>query len=895
MSRVKGIVARLRSVFRPSGAEGRMEEEFAFHVEMESRRLRAEGVPAEEARRRALASFGGLERYREEMRDGRGARVFDDAIADFRHAVRVLRRSPGSTIAIALTLGIGIGLNGFTYGIADSLLFRAVPAHAPEQLVGVFPRDTKTGRIGNFAYSDYEDFRDKSGVFAGLAGMMGVPLNLVVNGHGGADMVWGEMVTENFFTVLDMQPAVGRFFTANDSSGGAVALAVLSYPSWRDRFAGDPGVVGRTIRVNGTEFTVTGVAPKGFRGMRTFGFWPEMWVPAGMHETIVPGSAGMLAGRGRGWLLMFGRMHDEWNIDRTRVGADLFARQLADEFPASNRDRGVVVLPARTGFDNPQFIKPRVLVLSSALGIVATGMILIVICANLANLQLARSATRTREFAIRLALGCSRWRLARQLLAETVLLTAPALLFAAAIVWSTPLIEALMVPRLQFRVGIDLVPNVRVALFTTVIASCAIVVLALIPAFRATRTSLAPSLANAVSQHRLGGRRVSVRGMLVVSQLAISVVLLVGGSLFTRSFFVTRAGDMGFDARDRLLVSVNVRLQLYDAARGRRFYDQVLQRIRAQGGVVSATWAFPVPFDTQEQRLDLYVEGAVNATDGVRTNVSVVGDDFVNVLGLRLASGRGLELRDAAGAPAVMVISRALAARLWPGENVLGKRARLGRPTGPEITVVGVVNDATFESLGDADPARAYLPLRQQYRDWQTLVIHTRGNPMAAVPQVRDIVAAADPALPVFGVITLENAVMNGLSTSRNAAVAAAVFAAVAVLIAAIGLYAVVASSVTERTREIGIRLALGSTPHGVVRYVMAEGIRLGAWGLVLGLGGAVALARAMAQLLFGVPAFDPVTFAAVPLALIVLVLAATCLPARRAVKLEPTTALRTD
>jgi putative ABC transport system permease protein len=241
------------------------------------------------------------------------------------------------------------------------------------------------------------------------------------------------------------------------------------------------------------------------------------------------------------------------------------------------------------------------------------------------------------------------------------------------------------------------------------------------------------------------------------------------------------------------------------------------------------------------------------------------------------------------------VISRALAARLWPGENVLGKRARLGRPTGPEITVVGVVNDATFESLGDADPARAYLPLRQQYRDWQTLVIHTRGNPMAAVPQVRDIVAAADPALPVFGVITLENAVMNGLSTSRNAAVAAAVFAAVAVLIAAIGLYAVVASSVTERTREIGIRLALGSTPHGVVRYVMAEGVRLGAWGLVLGLGGAVALARAMAQLLFGVPAFDPVTFAAVPLALIVLVLAATCLPARRAVKLEPTTALRTD
>jgi putative ABC transport system permease protein len=698
------------------------------------------------------------------------------------------------------------------------------------------------------------------------------------------------MVTENFFSVLDMEPVIGRFFTPDAAPRGANPFAVLSYASWRDRFGSDPSVVGRIIRLNGTAFTVAGVAPKRFKGVRSFGFWPEVWVPAGMHRAIVPRSQGMLAGRGRGWLFLVGRMHDGWDIDQTRAAATLFAQQLEHQFPDSNRDLGVVVLPARSGFDNPQYVKPQVLVLVSALGIVGTGLILVVICANLANLQLARAAARSREFAIRLSLGCSRLRLTSQLLVETFATVIPGLVLAAAIVWAAPLIESLISPRLQFRVGMDLVPNVRIALFTTAMSLGAVLVLGLIPAFRATRTNLAPSLATVVSQRRLGRHLVSVRGLLVVSQLAISVVLLVGATLFARSFFA-RTEHLGLGTRDRLLVSVNVGLQGYDPARGQRFYQQVLDRVRANSAVISAAWAFPAPFDTQDRRVGLFVEGA----GLLQVDVSSVSNDFVNALGLHVGVGRGIEARDTELASQVMVISRSLATRLWPGTTAVGQKVRIGNRSGPEITVVGVVDDARFESLGNTNLNRAYMPLRQQYRDWQTLVVHTRGSSMTMLPSIREVVAAADPALPVFGVTTLEQAVESGFSSSRAGAMTAAVLATIALLVAAIGLYAVIASSVHERTREIGIRLALGSTPRGVMRHMMGLGLRLGAWGLVLGLCGALALARAMAQLLFGVAAFDAVTFATVPLALFIVVLVATYLPAHRAVKLEPMTALRTD
>jgi predicted permease len=901
MSLLKGLAARARSLVGRA-AESRMEEEFRFHLEMETERLAAAGIPRDQARRQALVAFGGLDHHREAMRDGRGARLFADFAGDVRYALRAIRRSPGFAIAVALTLGIGVGVNGIVFGFIDSLLFRPLPVSDADRLVGVFTLNTKSGEAGLLAYSDYLDFRDRSGAFAGLAGMTGVPLNLTAGSPNGtaatADMVWGEMVTENYFTVLGMRPILGRLFTAADAPQGANPFAVLSYLSWRQRFHGDSSVIGRVVRINGSEFTITGVAQPGFKGLRTFGFWPEIFVPVGMHEVVMPGSKGLLQGRGDGWLYVVGRMRTGWTSETTARAARLFATQLAHAYPEPDEHLGITLVPGAGGFDHPGFVKPKVLMLASVMGVFASIITLLIICANLANMQLARAAARSHEIAIRLSLGCSRARLARQLITEAVILALPGALVAALIVRLAPLVENSMLPHLQFRVGFGATIDYRVVLFTAGVAALAVLLFGVVPALRASHPRLVPVAASVIGPRSRGARqRGRAGGALVVAQLAMSVVLLVGGTLFVRSLVIARNLNVGFDQSNRMLLSVNVGLQGYNAERGRRFYDDVLTRVRALPEVASAAWIFPVPFDTYGRGVGLFVDGAVgNDKDGiVVTNASYVSDAFTTALGLRLRAGRTLSAGDSLGAPLVMLVSRSLATRLWPGKDPVGQRARRGGASGPEILVAGVVDDATFSSIGERSHDHAYLPVRQQYRDWETLVVHTRGDPAFVLPKLRAVVAALDPTLPTFGATTMEQSVASGFATSRTAASVAGFFAALALLIAAVGLYAVVAGSVVERTREIGVRLALGATPSGVLRFIMSGGARLGAWGLAIGIVCAYGIARLMSGLLYGLSPSDPVTFAIAPLTLALVVVIATYLPARRAVKLDPIAALRSD
>jgi putative ABC transport system permease protein len=901
VSRVRGLVARLRAVFRPVDAEARMEEEFRFHLEMEQARLMREGLSPAAARRQALVTFGGLDAHREVMRDGRGARWFDDLGADFRYAMRGMRRSPGYALAVALTLGVGIGVNGMVVGYVNALLFRPIPARDPDQLVALFQRDTRTGRIGALGYEDYRDYRDRSGAFAGLAAMSGVPLNVAIPGASGAeamagDMVWGEIVTEDYFTVLGMTPAAGRFFHAADAPRGANPFVVLSYDCWRRRFQADPNIMGHVVRINGTAFTVTGVAPRGFRGLRVFGFWPEMWVPIGMHAVVEPGSADRFQGRGGGDLFVFGRMRPGLDRTRTTAAAELFARQLAGAYPVTNADLTAMLVPAEVGFDHPAFVKPSVLVLSSALGLFGSLIILAIICANLANLQLARAAARTRETAIRLSLGCSRGRLTRQLLVESTVLALPGCAIALALLQANRVTERYLVPRLQFDVGLAPGMDERVLAFTAVVAVLAVGLFGLVPALRATRTRVVPPPASAGTSRATGGRPTRLRRALVVTQLALSVVLLVGGMLFVRSLVAARGMDLGFDPRDRALISFNVGLQGYDERRGRAFYDQVLARVRALPGVAAAGLARPVPFDTYNQSTAWYVGDFTNSRDGTaRISTSVTSDGFVAALGLRLEDGRDFTPSDSAGAALVTVVSRSVATKLWPGRSAVGQQVRYGGAEGPQVTVVGVVDDATFAVIGDVPGGHLYLPVRQHYRDWQTLVVHTRGETAAVLPRLEQVLSSLDPALPAFGKITMEEAVASGLSTSRTAATIAGFFGVLALLIASLGLYALVAGVVAERTREIGVRMALGSTPAGVLKLMMGEGARLGAIGLGIGLVCALGVARVMGGLLYGLSPGDPVTFVVVPLTLAIVVLVATWLPARRAVRLDPVAALRSE
>ena len=900
MSVLKGLTARVRSVFRPRTAEARLDEEFQFHVETETEHLIREGVPSAEARRRAMLAFGAVEAHRETMRDERGARFFDDLRADVRYALRAMRRHPGFFLAATLTLGLGIGVNGIVFGYVNSILFRPVPADSPETLVALFTRDTKTGNTSGFAYDDFVDFRARSGAFAGLAAIFGAPVNLIVPHAGGAtagDMVWSEIVTEDYFSVLGMRPAAGRFFTATDAPQGGNRFAVLSYDAWLRRFDGDPDVAGRVVRINGHEFVVTGVAPRGFKGMRRLGFWPELWVPIGMQPVLQPGAPGLLQGRGGGSLLVVGRLRPGFDRNQTEAVVAGFARQLEAAYPASHTHVGVSLLPAAVGFENPDIIKPRILVLSSALGIVGSIAVLLIICANLAVLQLARTASRAREIAIRLSLGCSRARLTRQLLVESLLVAAPGVALGIAAMQLASPLEPYLTPKLPFQVGFGPTADIRVMVFTSAIAIAAVVLFSVIPAVRAGRSRVVPSSASGLAIGRSdAGRPSRTRNVLVVSQLALSLILLIAASLFVRSLAMAETLNLGFEPRDRVVVSVNVGLQGYDQARGLQFYDDVLRNTRLLPGVRAASLVYPAPFDTHDRGVRLYVDGLANSRDGtIAATASFVADEFIPALGLRLQSGRDFTPRDDNAAPLVMVVSESLAVRVWPGKSAIGQRARYGNASGPEVTVVGVVGDAKFAAIGEVTTRRAYLPLKQRYRDWQTLVVHTRDTPARTLSSLREAIAAIDPALPPFSAMTMDQAVANGFAASRTAVAVASFFGILALLIASIGLYAVVARSVDERTREMGVRVALGLGPRGVLAHLMRDGARLGLIGLGLGLAGGLGLGRAMAGVLLGLSPADPITFMVVPSVLSVVIVIATFVPARRAAQRDAVAALRSE
>jgi predicted permease len=903
MARYRGVLARVRAGVARRAAERRIEEEFRFHLDMETEKNVRLGLAPDEARRRAVAAFGSG--HREEMHDTMRDATLDapyDApraswrgslLADVRYAWRTLRRSPGLALAATIILAFGIGLNGVVFGFVNGLLLRPLPAERPERLVALYRSDPQGDGTTTLGFEDYRDWRDRSGIFDGLAAFASEPLSLDA-GSGASEMVWGEIVTENYFAVLGMRAALGRLLVPADSAPGAGPVAVVSHASWRRRFASDPEIVGKAVRVNGTRFTVVGVAPAGFNGMRTWGFWPEVWAPLAMHRVLVPARTRMLQGRGPGWATTFGRLRPGLDRARAEVAASLFARQLARAYPVPGHDPGALLLPARSGFDNPQFVPPRVLVLASSLALFAVVLVLLVVCANLANLLLARAATRQRELAIRLSLGCSRGRLLRQLLVEAAVLAAPGALLGVALVFAGPAIEARMVPQLQFPVGIRAAPDARVVLFTAAMALLTVLLFGLVPALRASRPALVPGLKSAAGAPARRGR-VGMRAALVVAQLALSVVLLTGGTLFVRSLLAARAVDVGFDARGRVSLSVNPGLQGYDEARGRALYRDVLARVEALPGVVAAGWGFPVPFDTYGRGLRLWVDGVTSGADaeGIGVRASVVDVGYFRTLGVPVVAGRAFAPSDSAGAPAALVVSRALATRLWPGRDPVGRRARLGDASGQELTVVGVVGDVKYESLGEAMPAHAYLPLRQHHRDWQTLVVHTRAAPEAAIRQLRQVVASADPALAPYGAMPMTRAIANALNPAQTAASLAGTFGLAALLVAAIGLYALVAHLVAERTREIGVRIALGATPAGVVRLVIGRAGRLGLAGVAIGLAGGLAVARLMRGLLVGLSPHDPVTFAIVPLVLGAVVLAASWVPARRATRLDPSAALR--
>jgi predicted permease len=885
----QGVGLRVRALLGRGAVEKEMTEEMRFHLEMETRRYVQDGMTPEAARRAALLSFGGIERHQEAMRDGRGVRWLEDFGRDLRYAARTLLRNPGFALASIITLALAIGMNSAVFTTVNGLILRPFSVAAPDRLVSLFNNDPAQGGAVEVGYDDYLDWRDRSGIFGGLAVQSTAPVSLSTGNR--SEVVWSELVSGDYFAVLGLRPALGRFFVAGEEARRAAPYLVLSHDFWQREFRGDSSVIGRIVRVNRSPVEIIGVAPRLFYGIRRFGFWADVWLPLG-----VSGTDNRLSGRGDGSLLTIGRLRPGITLAQAQSQADAFARGLAEAHPATNRGLGALLISARSPFDSPRFVKPRVLVLASALGLVGVGLILLIACANVANLMLARAATRRREMAVRLSIGGSRGRLIRQLLTESALISALGGLLAIPLIVLATRGTSALLPQLQFSVGLVMTLDHRVLLFNGLLAFTTVFLFGLVPALQATRVDLAGALRNEPAGRRRS-RRPELRNLLVAGQLAMSVVLLIAGTLFMRSLRATRNVDLGVIAANRLLVSANPEVQGYDAPRSRAYYQQAARRVTQLPGVVSAAWAFPAPFDTYGRGLPLYIPGITERSDRQSTSVSMSAVDpgYFATVGTRVLEGREFLLGDSAGTPRVMIVSRAFAERFFPDREIIGQRVRLNGPEGDEVQIVGMVENANYGAPTQQPQPYAFLPVPQTGTAGLTLIVRTQPGAQTLLPEIRAAMNSVDPEIATYGALTMERSVRNALNAQESAASIASILALLALVLAMVGLYGVVAYTVQRRTREVGIRIALGAKPSSVVGLVLAHTARTTLIGVGVGLVAAFGVAQAMRSILYGVSAADPLTFIAIPIALSAVALIASYIPARRASRVHPMLALRQD
>jgi predicted permease len=818
-------------------------------------------------------------------------------LRDLRYGVRQLLRSPGFALAAMLTLALGVGANTIIFSMVNGLLFRPLPVDRPGEVVGLYATERRTGRTRNLSYPEYLDYRDRSGIFAGLVAQQGFPVSLT--GPNGAEMVWSELVTENYFSALGLRPSLGRVFQPQDARGpGSDPLVVLSHRAWRDRFGGDPGVIGRVLRLNGHPFTVIGVAPAGYTGVRKFGFHPDVWVPMMMHPQVIPGSEGLLDDRESTWLIVAGRLRA--GLGRETASAMLadFAARLEQLRPDTNRDRGTRILPGGSGFDNPDFTPHETLVLSAALAMAAAGLILLLACTNVANLLLARASTRDREVGVRLALGASRGRLVRQFLTEGLLLAVVGGGIGIGLASWTTEIQELMVPRLQFPVGFQVSLDHRVLGFGLVISLLTSLLFGLAPALGAAKHDPVAMLKDSPPAVRPSRWGMDLRSLLVIGQVSLSLVLLVGGGLFLKSLLHARELDVGLGRDHRLLLSLDPGLQGYDSARVDRIYRELLQQIRELPQVTSATLGFPLPLDTYGRSRTVYFEGEggrAASTEGLEVGTTVAASDYFGTVGTALLHGREFASGDSAGTPKVAVVNQTFAARFGSGAAAVDRHFRLGGPDGERVRIVGVARDARYGMLGEGPRPYLYLPLSQHSRSWLTLVVRTAGDPAAVIPAVRESVRRLDPDLAVFGVMTMQQHLENALNIATSSAIFAGAFGLLALLLAVIGIYGLVSYSVARRTREVGIRMALGASRKDVLRLVLGRGLGLAAIGVGLGLVASLAVGRLLGGMLYEVSPHDPSIVGSMSLLLAAIVLLASYLPARRALRVDPVTSLRSE
>jgi len=817
-------------------------------------------------------------------------------VRNLRYALRNAARNPGFTALVALTLSLGIGANVAIFSAVDAVLFRPLAAPQRESLVRLYATDAEGTDLSNSSYPVYTDYRDGITAFSSVAAFDDSEAFHLSTG-GKPERVTGALVSGNFFGLLGARPERGRLLSPDDDrAAGAHPVAVVSHRLWKTRFGGDEAAVGASVRINGHPFTIVGVAPAGFTGVDLDSL-PDVWVPIAMVDQALPEFADstVLTGRNLSWLDVVARLKPGVSIARAQAELDALAKRRAASQPNDRQDPMARLLPAGDFLVGPSGRAEARRISWLLMG--TAGLVLLIACADAAGLLLLRSERRRREIAVRLAIGASRGRIAAQLLVEGLLLAGLGAVGGALLaVWGADLLAAAVPPEFAIPMGAATsVLDARTLAFCAGAAIASTLLFGLAPALRAGRVDVQASLKGAAADP--GHRRLGLRDSLVMAQIALTLVLLVGAGLTARTLAREAAVDPGFDPRGKLEASVDLARQGLDPARGAAFYAELLRRAATIPGVRSAALARTIPVQSSGMRTTIESDGYKPAAgENPAADLNVVTPGFFRVLGTRLVAGRDFDARDTEKSPAVAIVSESMARKFWPGRNPIGRRILNLGPPGVGGEVIGVVRDLRVRSLRREPDPTVYVPAAQFYMPRMTILLEaSQGDAAALQKPLAAMVAELDPGLPLFHVRTLTEKLRLALGQGRLLAWLVGAFAGLALLLAATGLYGAVSFATQMRTREFGIRLALGAKRGDVRGLVLGHTARLAAAGAAAGLAIAVLTGRLVAALLYGVSPLDPVSYTAALAVLGAAVFAASALPARRATRVDPMTALRSE
>ena len=872
--------------------EAEIVEELAQHLDDVFERSLKAGLTEAEANQAALKELADTELMQREMRrsqkpaiespvaGGGRSNVLADFWNDLRYAIRLQRKNPGFTIVAVIALALGIGANTAIFSVVNTVLLRPLPYKDPERLVMVWEEATKAGYPQDTpAAANFVDWRDQNSSFEGMAAITDDSFNLT--GSGDPERLEGQRVSTSLFPLLGVEPQIGRVFTSAEDQPGNERVVLLSYGLWQRRFGGDAGILGRTLQLGGAGYTVVGVMPARFQFPSAD---DEVWVPVAFTQEDA-------ANRNRHYLRVVGRLKPGVTLSQAQADMSTIATRLQQQYPQSNTDLGAVITPLHEHLVGD--IKPALLILLGAVGLV-----LLIACANVANLLLARAAVRQKEIAVRVALGARRARLIRQFLTESVSLSLLGGLVGLVIAYVGIIVLKAFIPEniSQARaISIDY----KVLGFTLLVSVATGLIFGLAPALQSIRFNQAETLKEGGRDAATGASGKRLRGLLVMAEVAISLVLLIGAGLLINSFLRLRNVDPGFRAENLLTMKIVLPDLKYERkAQRSAFYTDVVQRVQSLPGVRSAAVTTNLPLYRQGNSISISIEGSPEPPPGQEDIIvtRIISPGYFETMSISLLKGRALTDQDTDDSPNVVVISEGMARRYWPGEEAVGKRIAVGKIRSPEdwIQIVGVVKDVRqFELTADPKP-QMYLTHRQfGFFDAQDLVVKTDVDSASMASSVRKAVWEIDKDQPVSNIRAMETILADSIARQRFSMLLLAIFAAVALVLAAVGIYGVMSYSVAQRTHEIGIRMALGAQTSTVLKLAIGYGLKLVIAGIAIGLVAAFALTRVMATLLFGVTATDPTTFTLISLLLVAVAAIASYIPARRATRVNPIVALR--